>query len=296
MRGVRSIVARILKLAGLGAMAFAMAALAGGVWTALIIANLRSSPALPWSVPAMALLLWCAWSHLGGSGWPRSTSEARRRYLRANRKSGRTYLWAWLAGGLSVVALAGYWVVLSQLVKMPPNALPDVSSYPRTTVALMILMGSSVAPLIEEAAFRGYFQVALELDFRGPVAVVVSSSVFALAHYVHGIVWPKLLVYFLVGLAFGATAYLTNSTLPAILPHIFGDLTFFTLVWPKDATRRQVWDGGADNWFWIHVAQAIVFTLLAVWAFQRLERVSVSARGGTQSSSPIPEAATSQAG
>ena len=142
------------------------------------------------------------------------------------------------------------------------------------TVALMILMGSLVAPFMEEAGFRGYFQVALEREFRGSVAVTVSSLVFALAHFAHGIFWPKLLVYFLVGVAFGATAYLTNSTLPAILPHIIGDLTFFTLVWPHDAARRLVPDSGTDIWFWIHVAQAIVFTVLAVSAFQRLTRES----------------------
>ena len=194
--------------------------------------------------------------------------------LLANRRSARTYLWSFAAGVLSVVALAGYWIVLFRLVKMPPNALPDVSSYPRMTVALMILMGSLVAPFMEEAGFRGYFQVALEREFRGSVAVAVSSLVFALAHFAHGILWPKLLVYFLVGVAFGATAYLTNSTLPAIVPHIIGDLTFFTLVWPHDAARRLVFDSGTDIWFWIHLAQAIVFTLLAVSAFQRLARES----------------------
>jgi len=75
------------------------------------------------------------------------------------QRPARTYLWSFAAGILSVVALAGYWIVLFRLVKMPPNALPDVSSYPRMTVALMILMGSLVAPFMEEAGFRGYFQV-----------------------------------------------------------------------------------------------------------------------------------------
>jgi membrane protease YdiL (CAAX protease family) len=274
MEEERSFATRAFKVVGFGLLAFAITILAGGIWSALLVTNLRSSPLAPWSVPAMALLLWLMWSYLGGRGWPRSTSEGRRRYLRANRRSGRTKLWALVAGVLSVVALAGYWIVLFQLVKMPPNALPDVSSYPRMTVALMILMGSLVAPLMEEAGFRGYFQVALEQEFRGPVAVMVSSLVFALAHYAHGILWPKLLVYFLAGIVFGVTAYLTNSTLPAILPHMIGDLTFFTLVWPHDAARRQVWDSGTDNWFWIHVAQAMVFTVLAVWAFRRLARVS----------------------
>ncbi len=274
MEEERSFATRALKVAGFGLLAFAITILAGGIWSALLVTNLRISPVAPWSVPAMALLLWLMWSYLGGRGWPGSTSERRRRYLRANRRCGRTNLWALVAGVLSVVALAGYWIVLFQLVKMAPNALPDVSSYPRMTVALMILMGSLGAPLMEEAGFRGYFQVALEQEFRGPVAVMVSSLVFALAHYAHGFLWPKLLVYFLAGTAFGVTAYLTNSTLPAILPHMIGDLTFFTLVWPHDAARRLVWDSGTDSWFWIHVAQAIVFTVLAVWAFQRLARVS----------------------
>jgi membrane protease YdiL (CAAX protease family) len=269
-----SFATRALSIIGFGLLAFAITILAGGIWSALLVTNLQRSPAVPWSVPVMGLLLWLMWSYLGGKGWPQSTSDARRHYLRANRRSARTYLWSFAAGVLSVVALAGYWIVLFRLVKMPPNALPDVSSYPRMTVALMILMGSLVAPFMEEPGFRGYFQVALERVFRGSVAVAVSSLVFALAHFAHGILWPKLLVYFLVGVAFGATAYLTNSTLPAIVPHIIGDLTFFTLVWPHDAARRLVFDSGTDIWFWMHVAQAIVFTLLAVSAFQRLARES----------------------
>lgn len=276
MEAERSFAARTLRLAGFGLLAFAITALAGGIWSALLVTNLRSTPAIPWSVPAMALLLWLAWSYLGGRGWPRSTSEARRRYLRANRTPGRAYLWAWVAGGLSVVALAGYWIVLFRLVKMPPNAFSDVSSYPRITVALVILMGSVVAPLMEEAGFRGYFQVALERELRGSAAVAISSVVFALAHGpTQGFLWPKLLFYFLVGVAFGATAYLTNSILPAIPVHVAGLLIFFTSIWPHDAARRLVWDSGTDHWFWIHAAQAIAFTVLAVWAFQRLARVNI---------------------
>ncbi|MGP0017959.1 MAG: lysostaphin resistance A-like protein [Candidatus Sulfotelmatobacter sp.] len=279
MEAERSFATRTLKVVGFGLLAFAITTLAGGIWSVLLVTNLRSSPAVPWSVPAMALLLWLMWSYLGGRGWPCSTSEARRLYLRANRRSGWTYLWAWVAGVLSVVALAGYWIVLFQLVKMPPNALSDVSSYPRITVALMILTGSLVSPLMEEAGFRGYFQVALEREFRGADAVVISSVLFALAHGpTQGFLWPKLLFYFLVGVAFGATAYFTNSTLPAIPVHVVGLLVFFTLVWPHDAARRLVWNSGTDDWFWMHVAQAILFTVLAIWAFQQLARVTVSLR------------------
>jgi membrane protease YdiL (CAAX protease family) len=273
--GDPSVATRTLKLIGLGLLAFAITTLAGGVWSGLLIANLRSTPAIPWSVPVMAVLLWLAWSYLGGRGWPRRTSDSRRRYLRANRRPARVYIWAWIAGSLAVIALAGCWIVLVQLIKMPPNVFSDMSAYPRFTVAMMILMGSLVAPLMEEAGFRGYFQVALERQVRAPVAIVISSVVFALAHGpTQGFLWPKLLFYFLVGVTFGATAYLTNSILPAIPVHFAGLLIFFTLIWPRDAARPQVADVGAGTWFWMHIAQSVVFSLLTLWAFQRLAGVS----------------------
>lgn len=271
MAAERSPAIRTLKLAGFGLLAFAITTLAGGIWSALLIVNLRTSPRVPWSVPAMGLVLWLAWSYLAGKGAPRSTSETRRLHLRANQKCAPTYLWAWTAGALSLVALAGYWIAFFQLINMPPNIFADMASYPRLTVALMIVMGSLVAPFMEEAGFRGYFQVALEREMRAPLAIVLASLVFTIAHGpTQGFLWPKLLFYFLVGVAFGTIAYLTNSILPAIPVHIAGLLIFFTLIWPHDATRPLVWRTGTDPWFWIHVGQAIVFTALAVWALRRL--------------------------
>jgi CAAX amino terminal protease family. len=222
----------------------------------------------------MALVLWLMWQYLGGKWWPRSTSESRRRYLRANQVSGPVLVWALLAGLLAITALAGYWIVMFQLVKMSPNVLPDFSEYPLLTSVLVIAMASLVSPITEESAFRGYCQVILEREFTGPVAVVISSVLFALAHVTHGFLWPKLLVYFLVGVVFGLTAYLAKSIIPAIPVHIIGDLIFFTLVWPHDAARRLAGEGGADKWFWTHVAQAILFTALAIPAFIRLTRIT----------------------
>jgi hypothetical protein len=68
--------------------------------------------------------------------------------------------------------------------------------------------------------------------------------------------------------------------LPAIPVHIAGDLLFFTQIWPHDATRLLVWTHGADGMFWLHCAQAIAFGALAVVAFGRLRRATVSASTG----------------
>jgi membrane protease YdiL (CAAX protease family) len=235
-----SLSSRIGYVAWSAILAFLIIAFGQGVWGALLFANLRTGLAIPWAVAVMPLVLWLMWQYLNGKGWPQRTSETRRRYLRANRVSGQAWTWAMLAGVLSIVALAGYWIVMFQLVQMPANVLPDLSNYPMLTVVLMPVMASLVSPIAEESAFRGYCQVILEREFRGAVAVIISSVLFALAHLTQGFLWPKLLVYFLVGLAFGAMAYLTGSILPGIAVHLIGDLTFFALIWPYDTQRQLV--------------------------------------------------------
>jgi len=280
---MRTLAGRILAVVWAGFLGFLIIVLGAGIWSALVAVNLSVSPAIPWAVPAMCVVLALMWIYMAGRGWPRSTSQARRLCLRAHLVSGPVFRWSMLAGTLSVAAFAGFWIVMSQLVKMPGNALPDFSHYPMFTVASMIIMGSVAAPLTEEPAFRGYCQVILERHFNGPIAVGLSSTLFALSHGpTQGFLWPKLLFYFLVGVAFGSTAYLTKSILPAIPGHVFGLLIFFTLIWPHDAARTNVWQNGTDTWFWLHLAQTIVFAVAAVWAFRRLTKVcndGVNARG-----------------
>jgi hypothetical protein len=163
---------------------------------------------------------------------------------------------------------------------MPANVLPDVSMYPGLTTVLIVLTGSLLGPLLEQAGFWGYCQSILERKFPGPVAIAISSALFALLPHppADAVLWPKLVFYSLTGLTFGVTAYLTNSILPGIIIHIAGDLTFFTLVWPYDTTRPLVGEDGADAWFWIHVAQTIVLTALAIVAFYRLARTTKRGR------------------
>jgi len=265
---------RFLAAVWLGLLAFVVTAVVGGIWTALLAANLATSPAIPWSVAAMAVLLWLFWRYLGGAGWPRRTSEARRRYLRANRVSGRAFAWAVAAGLLAIVALAGLWVVLAQVAGLPARILPDYSKYPLATVALALVMASLVGAVAEEAMFRGYFQGSLEGAVGGVGAIAITALVMAPEHaQTQGFVWPIFLFYLLVDAMLGATAYLTGSILPGLVTHAIGLLVFFSLVWPGDMIRQIVGQGGADLWLWIHAAQAAIFAALAILAFARLARV-----------------------
>ncbi len=290
MKPIRSLPSRILTVVWSGLLALFLTLFAQGIWSVLLAANLMTGPAIPWVVIVMTLLLWLIWQYLDGRGWPASTAEARRRHLRARSVPREVFIWACVAGMLSIAALTGFWIVLVQLVKVPGNRLPDFSSYPPLTVALVLLMASIVGAVTEEAGFRGYLQSILEREVGGPAAIVVAALIVAPGHgLTQGFVWPTLLFYFFVDVMFGVTAYLTKSILPGIAVHTIGLLSFFTLVWPHDAARRLVGAGGADAWFWIHAAQVLVLTPLAILAFRRLaQAVDKVPAGQVSTTAAIP--------
>ena len=264
---------RLVDIVWRAALAFALTALAGGIWTVLLAANLATSAAVPWAVVVMAALLWALWRYLGGAWRPRRTADARRQLLRARRVSAPTFAWAVAAGLLAIVALAGLWVVLFQLARLPARTLLDYSRYPFLTVALALVMASLVNAVAEEALFRGYLQGTLEGRVGGLAAILITMLLMAPEHAVtQGFVWPTLLFYFAVDVMLGVTAYLTQSIVPGIVTHSVGLLVFFTLVWPGDMLRRFIGQFDANAWLWIHSAQVIVFAALAILAFLQLAR------------------------
>jgi membrane protease YdiL (CAAX protease family) len=274
-----TVINRLRTVVWAAVLALLVAGFASLVWGGLLTANLLISPAVPWSVAIMAVVLWLLWQYLGGRGWPRSTLQARREHLRAFRVPRHVLGWALLAGALALVGLVGLWIVLVELTRVGGNpTIPTSSSVPLLTIALTLVMGSLVSSITEEFAFRGYAQVTLEREFHGIGAVAISSVFFMLWHGpTQGFEWSKLLFYFLVGVVFGTTAYLTQSILPALPVHLAGDLIFFFLIWPYDATRRFVWRDGTDVWFWLFVAQTVVCVALAILAFRQLAQASRTA-------------------
>ena len=229
--------------------------------------------AVPWAVVPMALVLWAAWSSLGGQwGLPRSKA-ARAAYLRATPRRRRDGVGA---GGrpLGIVALAGFWIVLHELVRTPSNPMANVSHYPLLTLLVALAMAAIAGGVSEEAAFRGYFQGTLEKHGLGWGAVVVAALVMAPEHaQTQGFVWPNMLFYLLVDVMLGALAYLTKSIRPGVVVHVVGLFVFFAIVWPGDAARPMFTADGDQTWFWVHVGQTVVFALLSLAAFVRLARL-----------------------
>lgn len=246
-------------------VAYAISLLLQGVWTALLVQNLRFHPAVPWSVVPMLIVLWLAWLWLSGRGWPRTTAQSRRDLLRARQVKGMKFLLAFIAGGLGIIALCGLWIVLAETIEVPTSALPDMSKYPAAVVYPLIGMGALVGAVLEEAGFRGYAQMMLQKQFSGTTAILLCSALFAVGPHPppYGFLLPKIVFYFLVAALLAVTAQVTESILPAIAVHIFGLAVFFTLVWPHDQGRSLIWRSGASFWFWAHAVQFVACSIAA---------------------------------
>jgi len=259
--------------------AFAIALIPQGIWSALLLTNLKVSPRLPWAVVVIVALLVIMWQYLGGAFPPARTAQVRRRHMRAVLVPRTVAAWSFVAGGLSLVALAGLWMVLAQLVRMPGNVLPAMANVPAPVVAVALVAGAAISPICEQIGIWGYAQVMVRRDFTRRDAVALSALIFALLpHPPFGApLLLKIVFFFLVGLVFSMTADLTGTIVMNIVVHALGLLFFFTVIWPRDPQRSIVSVRGVDVWFVLHAAQAAVFAVLAVWAFIRLNRLTRAA-------------------
>lgn len=196
-------------------------------WVALIRRNMREHPESPWAAVTMGCVLALMLAWLSGRGWPGRTSKFRQSHLRLWRPQPG----AWSGDSLTaILGLIGAIVALAVMYVLIGASRPpaDVSAYSLAVRWSALLMGPTVAGVVEEAAFRGYMQSHLERV--GPTfAILVTSVVFTLLHVTQGPVYfltfaPGI---FVVSLLYGHLALRSGSILPGMALHILGDLAYF---------------------------------------------------------------------
>ena len=243
-------------------------------------ANLRYYASVPWAVPVTAVYLWVFWRYLKGAGPPESTAEQRRTSLRANRVSRHVWAWALLAGGLGIVVLVLALRVANRLVALPSQQLPDLTQVPEVTVLSLLLMAAPVAGIVEEAAFRGYMQGPIERKYGLAVAILVTGTMFAVAHLDFTLIlWPY---YVAVAAIYGTVTYLTNSILPAVVLHTGGNIYSNLDLWLHGQAEWQassspsalIWKTGADASFSIWCIALLIVAAAMVWAYIELARAA----------------------
>jgi membrane protease YdiL (CAAX protease family) len=120
-----------------------------------------------------------------------------------------------------------------------------------------------MAGFAEEMLFRGLLQRTLE-HYRDPaMAIVLTSVLFALAHFNP---WVALQITFL-GLALGYMAWKSRSILPAVIVHSGNNLLSILLI---NAPQHNVsWYATEEHVRWIWIALAILLIGPAFLTFSR---------------------------
>jgi membrane protease YdiL (CAAX protease family) len=249
-----------------------VASAASLTWSVIVVINFQTAPRAPWSAAVMAVFLWFYWRYIGGRGWPASTKTLRARYLRARHPAPEVWCMSLMAGVPGVAALWAFFWALHNLVHVPSSAPGDLSRYSVATVAAVIVVGSAVAAVAEEAGFRGYMQVPLERAYGPTKTILFVSILFSLAHFTHG--WQTMIwfgpFYFAVGIVYGWLANLSGSILPSMVLHFVGDVVLYSI---------QAW-GVAANTAWVSSpGRACVYAVLgsmlvavSIVAFRALAR------------------------
>jgi len=239
----------------------------------LFFANLQFQPSVPWAAPLIALYLWLFWRYLRGAGPPPTTAATRRERLRANSIPAKMWLRSLVAGGLGIVALVLGLRVINRLIVLPHQQVPDLVGVTPTTMATLLAVAAPVAGVVEEAAFRGYMQGPIEKRHGLAIAILVTGTMFAVAHLDFTLIlWPY---YVAVAAIYGIVTHLTNSILPAIVLHTAGNLYSNFTLWLTGRAEWQtsggpsdlIWTTGLDAHFWIATIAFVVTVATTVCAY-----------------------------
>lgn len=126
-----------------------------------------------------------------------------------------------LGGGLIAIALAlfrGLPRLSEKLVRMQAETYAFLG--PKLGVPAIVVI-SLCAGVGEEALFRGGLQTFLGDEFGAPLAILLSSAVFAAIHLGKPVITALLLV---VGAVFGVVYWLTASLLTVMIGHALYDI------------------------------------------------------------------------
>jgi membrane protease YdiL (CAAX protease family) len=202
--------------------------------------------------------------------------------LRAHRLSSDVWGWSLIAGSLGFGALVLFLRVLNRLVRLPQQQFPDLSQISYVTAFSLLLMSAVVAGIVEEASFRGYMQGPIERRHGPVVAILVTGSLFGLAHFTHPEVTLILMPYYLaVAAIYGALAYLTNSILPCVVLHATGNVLGGIELLARGRSESQasstpdplIWETGTDASFWLSCFGLMFVGAAVVWAYRTLANV-----------------------
>jgi membrane protease YdiL (CAAX protease family) len=255
---------RILALAIVPAIAVIVAG--EGIWISMIAAYSSHPTAVPWFVPAMAVVLAAGLYGFKRAGWP----------VRLNAVRAKPFVLALIAGWSTFFAGAGFYIAYRMQSGLGAEVPMSLPRGPHTAVVIGLAMAAVVAGVLEEFAVRGLIQTRLEKACGIVPAIAASGFVWAIFHTNHSYfdttplnvaIWFG--IFYVVSAMLGTIASRTNSLLPGMVIHAGFDSTYFVSagVLPSHAPLAFVESLAAPHTFQMVGAALAVIAALAWRAF-----------------------------
>jgi membrane protease YdiL (CAAX protease family) len=190
------------------------------------------------------------------------------------------WFWSLVTGGLAIVVLVLALRLANRFVALPPQGIPDLGQASKATIVGLLLIAAPAAAMIEESAFRGYMQGPIEHHFGLPLAILITGTMFALAHLDFT---PILRPYYLaVAAIYGIITHIAESILPAIVLHTAGNLySNFDLYlhgqaeWQAPSLQAApIWVTGLDTSFGLSVATLVGVSGVVALAYSCIAQCS----------------------
>jgi membrane protease YdiL (CAAX protease family) len=234
--------------------------------------NLHILPSVPWSLPALILLL-LLWNKHLGRRW--SAFDINRAIRSVN-----VLLYIVLSTVLcfAILVVNNAYVPVRLVAPRPPEG----ASYP--LVVSVSILWPVIAAVVEEVGFRGILQGNLERVAKPYVAVSGVAFVFCALHVFNAGFLAQLGMYAVVALTCGMIASATRSVTPAMAIHALSNLSLSIAAMtrmPLDLnhlTRSQFWSAFL----------AIPPTIAAIcWLLTRIRSAEAGRNGIGKNSLPV---------
>ncbi len=160
--------------------------------------------------------------------------------LKYDRPFWRSLAWRRIRAPFSFVIVCGFIAafgvsIASSLIQTPETSNPMTELMQgRGALIMMAVFGTTLGPLFEELAFRGFLQPLLVRSVGAVAGVLLAAVPFGLLHYhEYGNSWRHALVISLAGASFGAMRQVTGSTRAAALMHAAYNAFFFVALFAR---------------------------------------------------------------
>jgi membrane protease YdiL (CAAX protease family) len=221
-----------------------------------------------WVIIPMIPILWLFWKFFSGA-WGRFNAF-RAAQFRLTSLSPHVCKWGLLGAVLFVAIVQSSFVLTFRLVDFPAaKFMADytvINRFPLWAAWAILIMGSIVAGICEEAGFRGYMQVPLEKRYGAVTGIVITSICFTVIHLGHTWALPILPHIFFASVLLGILAFKTGSLIPGIIGHSILDIFDYSFWWTNITGgfhKQTIFKTGID----LHFIIWVLLFLSAIYCF-----------------------------